>query len=52
MKRTGPSGRSSIGFSTGSVVVPGVAETIETSCRVSAFRRLDLPTFRRPKSPT
>ena len=51
MNSTGPSGSSSIGFSTGSVVVPGVADTIATSCRVIALRRLDLPTLRRPKSP-
>ncbi len=50
-KRTGPSGRNSIGFSTGSVVVPGVAETMATCCRVRAFRTLDLPTLRRPKRP-
>ena len=50
-KRTGPRGRNSIGFSTGSVVVPGVAETMATSCRVRAFRTLDLPTLRRPKRP-
>ena len=51
MKSTGPIGRSSIGFSTGSVVVPATSETIETFCRVSAFSSDDLPTFRRPKMP-
>ncbi len=51
MKRTGPSGSSSIGFSTGSVVVPAKSETIETSWRVIALSRLDLPTLRRPKMP-
>ena len=40
-----------MGFSTGSVVVPAVGETMETSWRVRAFRRLDLPTLRRPKMP-
>jgi hypothetical protein len=48
MNSTGPSGSSSIGFSTGSVVVPGWSETIATSCRVIAFSRLDFPTLRRP----
>ncbi len=51
MKRTGPSGSSSIGFSTGSVVVPAKSLTIETSWRVIALSRLDLPTLRRPKMP-
>jgi len=45
----GPSGSNSIGFSTGSVVVPATGETIETCWRVMAFSRLDLPTLRRPK---
>ena len=49
MNSTGPSGSSSIGFSTGSVVVPATGETIETCWRVIAFSRLDLPTLRRPK---
>ena len=48
---TGPSGSSSIGFSTGSVVVPAVAETIDTCCRVMAFSSDDLPTLRRPNRP-
>ena len=49
--RTGPSGSSSIGFSTGSVVVPAVADTIDTCWRVMAFSSDDLPTLRRPKMP-
>ncbi len=40
-----------MGFSTGSVVVPATSDTIETVCRVSAFRSEDLPTLRRPKIP-
>ena len=51
MKSTGPSGSSSIGFSTGSVVVPAKSLTMLTSCRVMALSRLDLPTLRRPKMP-
>ena len=51
MNSTGPSGSSSIGFSTGSVVVPATSETIETCCRVSAFSSDDLPTLRRPNRP-
>ena len=51
MNSTGPSGNSSIGFSTGSVVVPAISETIETSCRVIAFRSDDLPALRRPNKP-
>ena len=51
MNSTGPSGSSSIGFSTGSVVVPARSETIDTSCRVIAFSRDDLPTLRRPNRP-
>ena len=51
MKSTGPSGSSSIGFSTGSVVVPAKSLTMLTSWRVIALSRLDLPTLRRPKMP-
>ncbi len=51
MNSTGPMGRISIGFSTGSVVVPAIAETIETCCLVSALRSDDLPALRRPKRP-
>ena len=51
MNSTGPSGSSSIGFSTGSVVVPATSETIETSCRTSAFSSDDLPALRRPNKP-
>ncbi len=51
MNRTGPTGRSSMGFSTGSVVVPALAETMETSCLVRALRIEDLPAFRLPKMP-
>ncbi|MGC3999877.1 MAG: hypothetical protein QM767_21505 [Anaeromyxobacter sp.] len=51
MNCTGPSGCSSKGFSTGSVVVPAWSETMETLCRTSALSRLDLPTLRRPKRP-
>ena len=51
MNSTGPSGSSSIGFSTGSVVVPATSDTIDTCCRVMAFSSDDLPTFRRPKMP-
>ena len=48
---TGPSGSNSIGFSTGSVVVPATADTMDTCCRVIAFSSEDLPTFLRPKRP-
>ena len=51
MNSTGPIGSSSIGFSTGSVVVPAISETIETSCRVIAFSSDDLPALRRPNRP-
>ena len=51
MNSTGPIGSSSIGFSTGSVVVPATSETIDTSCRVRAFSSDDLPTLRRPNRP-
>ena len=49
--KTGPKGSNSIDFSTGSVVVPAVSETIEISCLVKAFNMLDFPTFLLPKSP-
>ena len=48
---TGPSGSNSIGFSTGSVVVPATADTIDTCWRVIAFRSEDFPTLRRPNRP-
>ena len=51
MMTTGPSGRSSIAFDTGSVVVPKVSETRDISCPVTAFTRLDLPEFLLPKKP-
>ena len=49
MMTTGPSGSSSMVFLTGSVVVPATSETIESSCDVNLFTRLDLPALRRPK---
>ena len=49
IRRHGPSGWISIAFVTGSVVVPGVGETITVSCPVKALTRLDFPLFRRPK---
>jgi len=49
MMTTGPMGRISMDFFTGSVVVPGTAETIAASWRVSALIRLDFPAFLRPK---
>ena len=51
MNSTGPMGSISIGFSTGSVVVPATGETIETCCLVSALSSDDLPALRRPNSP-
>ena len=36
-------GNSSIGFSTGSVVVPATSETIDTCCRSMALRTDDFP---------
>ena len=51
MKSTGPSGSSSMAFSTGSVVVPATGETIETCWRVTTLRKEDLPALRRPKMP-
>ena len=52
MMSTGPRGRSSIAFLTGSVVVPPTSETMERSCPVTALTRLDLPAFRTPKKAT
>ena len=49
-KFTGPIGKSSIDFSTTSVVVPAMSETIETSCPVILFNRVDFPTFVLPKN--
>ncbi len=51
MNSTGPMGSISIGFSTGSVVVPAICETIETCCLVSALSNDDLPALRRPNRP-
>ena len=49
-KTTGPSGAISSVFSTGSVVVPGVSETMDTGCPARALSNEDLPALRRPKS--
>ena len=46
---TGPKGKSSILFFTGSVVVPLISDTIAMSCEVIAFIKLDFPTLQRPK---
>ena len=51
MSSTGPKGNSSMGFSTGSAVVPATGETMLVSWLVMAFSRLDLPTLRRPNKP-
>ena len=48
---TGPRGRSSIAFLTGSVVVPGVSETTARSWPVIALTTLDFPALRHPKKP-
>jgi len=48
-KKHGPDWLSSIGFSTGSVVVPGNRND-RYICFVIEFSKLDLPTFLRPKS--
>ena len=48
---TGPNGRSSIAFETGSVVVPFVSDTTANSCPVTAFTTLDFPAFLLPKKP-
>ncbi len=45
---TGPYGKSSTDFLTGSVVVPGTSLTIESCCPIRALTSDDLPTFRRP----
>ena len=47
---TGPSGRSSMLFLTGSVVVPRISDTMESCCEVKAFTTLDLPAFTQPKN--
>ena len=46
---TGPSGRISIAFATGSVVVPGTSETMAACWPVNALIKLDFPALRRPK---
>ena len=51
MMTTGPMGRSSMAFCTGSVVVPLVSETRDKLWPVTAFTTLDFPAFRRPKKP-
>ena len=51
MMTTGPMGRSSIAFRTGSVVVPRTSETRASSWLVTAFTTLDLPALRMPKNP-
>ena len=51
MSRMGPSGSSSIGLSTGSVVVPGTSETMLTCWLVREFSTLDFPTLRLPNRP-
>ena len=48
--RQGPSGKISIAFETGSVVVPGTSLTIATSWPVKAFTSVDLPAFLGPKN--
>ena len=48
-KTTGPTGRSSMDFSTVSVVVPGTGEVRATSCPASMLSTLDFPTLVRPK---
>ena len=50
VSRHGPSGRISIAFETGSVVVPGRSLTMARSCPVSAFTSVDLPAFLSPKN--
>ena len=45
---TGPNGKSSIVFFTGSVVVPLISETIAIFCEVIAFIRLDFPALQQP----
>ena len=46
---TGPRGSSSIALLTGSVVVPGVSDTMAMGWLVTAFMRLDFPALRLPK---
>ena len=48
---TGPSGRSSIAFRTGSVVVPFTSDTMAKSCPVIALIMLDFPALRFPNIP-
>ena len=48
--RHGPSGRISIAFETGSVVVPATSLTIATSCPVSRLTSVDFPAFLNPKN--
>ena len=48
---TGPRGRSSIAFKTGSVVVPFTSDTMARFCPVRALIRLDFPALRLPKIP-
>ena len=45
---TGPKGRSSMAFSTTSVVVPAMGETMATSCPAMRLRRVDFPTLALP----
>ena len=49
--RTGPIGKSSIAFLTGSVVVPATSDTTDSFCPVTALTRLDFPAFLIPKNP-
>ena len=48
---TGPNGRSSIAFCTGSVVVPRTSDTTASSCPVIALTTLDFPALRQAKNP-
>ena len=50
VSRHGPSGRISIAFETGSVVVPGFALTIASSWPVNALKSVDFPALRKPKN--
>ena len=47
-KTTGPIGKSSMVFSTTSVVVPAIGDVMATSCPATRFRKLDFPTFALP----
>jgi hypothetical protein len=49
MITTGPSGKISIDFNTGSVVVPLISETTESFWFVTAFTTLDFHAFVQPK---